>query len=160
MTISIIAAMDLNRGIGKNNELLWGLPNDMKYFKEKTMGKTVVMGRKTAESIGSALPDRKNIVLSTQGWHCAGFYTQKSVQEILDHYAKYEDIMVIGGAEIYKQFLPHAEVIYMTHVWAQFEADSFFPDVRKTDWKVVSSDIWPPTLINPYPHSFSIYRRL
>jgi dihydrofolate reductase len=159
MGISLIVAMDTNGGIGKDNQLLWHMPSDLRFFKEKTMGKTVVMGRKTAESIGRALPGRKNVVLTRTGWHQEGFNVQTSVQEILDYY-KDEEVVIIGGAEIYKQFLPYVDTLIITHVWEDFEADTFFPEFEWQEWKLVqSSGFILSTPTDPHCHSFITYKR-
>jgi dihydrofolate reductase len=126
--ITIIAAMGLNRAIGENNKLLWDLPRDMSYFKEKTKNKIIVMGRKTFDSIGYPLPNRKNIVLTkNKNFIFDGIFIYNSVEDILN-LTKDNDLMVIGGSEIYKLFLPFANNILLTLVDSNFpNADSFFP---------------------------------
>ncbi len=138
--ITLISAMGKNNEIGVNNALLWDLPNDMKHFRERTRGKTVVMGRKTFESIGRALPNRKNIILTRdKNYDISKFentYLSFSVEDVLDLYAenikldKNYEMMVIGGSKIYDLFLDHATHLSITFVNGNFlEADSFFPKI-------------------------------
>lgn len=128
--VTIIVAMGLNREIGRDNKLLWHLPSDLKRFKALTIGKTVVMGRKTFESIGKALPNRENIILSRN--KIKGYKVLHSVKEVLS----LGDIVVIGGEEIYKQFLPFTDVIELTTVFQSFEdADTHFPQFEGFDLK-------------------------
>lgn len=124
--ISLIVAMDQNRGIGKNNGLIWRLKRDLQHFKDTTLNKPLVMGRKTYESIGRPLPNRRNIVLSRDpNLQIEGVEVMHSVEEVLAIDAP--EIMVGGGSQIYKLFMPHANVLYLTEVKANFDADAFFP---------------------------------
>lgn len=130
MRISLIVAMDLQRGIGKGNQLPWHYPEDLKYFREKTLGHTVVMGRKTFESIGKELPSRRNIVLSSSS--LAGIECYPSKEAFLAAYQSEihdqdEKIFVIGGAQTYESFLESAEYIYLTQIKESYECDRFFP---------------------------------
>lgn len=144
LNISIIAAMDQNRAIGNNNNLLWHLPNDLKRFKKITMGKPIIMGRKTFESIGRVLPGRENIILTTQSdyEHSARgdiivFNNLNNLLEYLIKKYSNTEVMVIGGAEIYKLFLDYANKIYLTIVDTEDEsltADTYFPEIDKTIW--------------------------
>lgn len=143
--ISLVVAVDQRNGIGKENQLLWHLPNDLRHFKRITTGKTILMGRKTLESIGRPLPNRKNIVLSKQIpptqesdlRYCA------SLEEALELTKFEEEIFVIGGGNIYKQMLPIATYIYLTKVDATFDADTFFPQLDPTEWQIISSENHP-----------------
>lgn len=141
LTISLIAAIGKNRELGKGNELLFKIPEDMKHFRETTRGHTVIMGRKTYESIGRPLPDRTNIVVSrdTNYEGGEGVVVKKSIEEALE-FAKTiegEEIFVIGGAQIYQLALQYADKLYLTLVEAEVpDADAFFPDY--SEFKKVS----------------------
>jgi len=149
--ITLISAMGKNNEIGVSNKLLWDLPKDMKHFRTRTRNKTVVMGRKTFESIGMALPNRKNIILTRdKNYDVSGFAQTScvySVQEILDMHAKeiiknseYE-IMIIGGSNIYELFLDHATHLSLTFVESNFrEADSFFPKIDFRQFSEISCE--------------------
>ena len=125
MIISLIAAMDKNRLIGRANGLPWHLPADFKHFKEITMAKPVVMGRKTFESIGKALPGRKNIVISRSGFKADGVVGVDSIESALQAAANAEEVMVIGGASFYEQMIDKADRMYLTHVNAGWEGDAW-----------------------------------
>jgi len=139
--ISLIAALDRHRAIGKGNDLPWRLPDDLKRFKALTLGKPVLMGRKTAESLGRALPGRLNLVLTRSGH--APFADMRAVASlkearVLAEADGAEELCIIGGAEIYTQTLALADRLYLTHVDTQVEdADAFFPDFDATQWQVV-----------------------
>jgi len=146
MKVSLIVAMDLDRGIGKNNDLMWHLPSDMRFFKETTSGHVVVMGRKNYESIPEKyrpLPNRENVVLTrNQSYladHCTVFH---SLEECLNHYASEEErtIFIIGGGEIYRQALEMDSVdeMYISHVNHSYGADTFFPEFDLKQWSVES----------------------
>lgn len=136
--ISMIVAMDENRGIGKNNGLIWRLKRDLQHFKETTLNKPLVMGRKTYESIGRPLPNRRNIVLSRDpDLKIEGVEVMHSVDEVLAIDAP--EIMIGGGAEIYKLFMPHVNQLYLTEVKANYDADAFFPELEG-DWQEISRE--------------------
>jgi len=142
MIISLIAAMDRNRVIGKNNSLPWKLPEDMKRFRELTQGKPVVMGRKTFESIGKALPNRKNIIIT----HDKNYRIEKcivvhSANEALKAAEGNVEIMIIGGGQIFREFLPKADKIYLTIIDENFEGDAFFPEYNQKEWKEINREI-------------------
>jgi dihydrofolate reductase len=142
LNISIIVAASLNHVIGKDNQLLWHLPNDMKFFKQTTWAMPVVMGRKTFESIGSKpLPGRVNIVLSKQNDLKINAVTVNNISDVLfvaqEH--DYNEIFVIGGAEIYNQFLEKANKIYLTKVHTTIDGDAYF-DFDKADWRLSFSE--------------------
>jgi len=129
--LSIIVAVDEKRAIGKNNQLLWHIPEDMKHFKELTTGHAVVMGENTYRSIGRPLPNRINIVLSlAPDFAPEGCFVVRSIEEALDIAEEHEseEIFIIGGASIYKQFLPLVDRLYLTQVAGVHEADTFFPE--------------------------------
>lgn len=141
MKISMIAAVAENNAIGINNKMPWYLPGDLRYFKAVTMGKPIIMGRKTFDSLRKPLPGRTNIVITRDDdWHHEGVKVVHSLDEAL---ALAEDIalingndevMVIGGAQIYKQALDKADRLYLTKVYQSFEGDAFFPDINESNW--------------------------
>ena len=141
MIISIIAAMDKNRVIGKDNSLPWKLPEDMKRFKKLTSNKPVIMGRKTFESIGKALPNRKNIIITRdKKYKAQGCIVVHSVDEALKAAKENEEAMVMGGAQIYKEFLPLANKMYLTFIDKNFEGNAYFPEYSKKEWKEVKRE--------------------
>jgi len=128
MKISLIVAMGQNRAIGKDNQLLSGMPNDRKYFKSITMGHPIIMGRKTYESIGKALPGRQNIVITRRpDYHAEGAEVCCSPQEALAR-CHGEEVFIIGGQAIYEEFIGQADTLYITLAHQDFEADTFFPE--------------------------------
>lgn len=130
--IKIIAAVGKNYELGKDNDLIWHIPEDLKYFKETTMGQTVVMGRKTYESIGKPLPNRENIVITSR--EIEGVTTLQSPEDILD---MDRDVFIIGGNSIYSYFVPYADEIYLTEIDAESNADVFFPKFDKSKYKKI-----------------------
>lgn len=160
MKISIVAAIGLNGELGKENKLLWHLPADLKFFKELTIGKPVIMGRKTFESIGKALPGRKNIVISRKDTHtdlCVSYL--KSLKDAFDFLNQEDEIYIIGGAEIYAQSIDHCTDIYLTRVQQRFEADTFFPVFPKPNWKIKNSTFREKDEKNPYNMVFEHWIR-
>ena len=143
MIISLVVAASENNVIGKNNQLLWHLPKDMKFFKNVTWAMPVVMGRKTFESMGSKpLSGRKNIVITRKSdWKADGVAVVNSVDAAiaLAHELNYKEIFVIGGGEIYMIAFQKANKIYMTRVHADLEGDTYFPVIGKNDWTLVSN---------------------
>jgi dihydrofolate reductase len=164
--LSIIVAMANNRAIGKDNQLLWHLPDDLHYFKRITMGKPIIMGRKTFESIGRALPGRLNIVVSRQQqWQHAGVSVVNSIdaaltlakaQALLDGT---DEIMLIGGAELYRAALPKADKLYITRVDANIEGDAFFPEIDERHWQEISREDVSASDNNPYDYAFCVLIR-
>jgi len=135
MIISIIAAMDRNHLIGNNNQLPWHLPADFAHFKSVTMGKPVVMGRKTFESIGKPLPGRTNIVLSrNQETQFEGVVCVSNFADAVAAVPDAEEMMIIGGSTIYEMLLPHTDRMYLTYVDAAFEGDAWFPEFDNNQW--------------------------
>jgi dihydrofolate reductase len=155
--ISLIVAMDEAGGIGWANRLLCHLPADLKYFKAMTLHKPIVMGRKTYESIGRPLPDRENIVLSRCESALPGVQVVHMISEVIELSAP--EIMIIGGAEIFKLFLPLATDLYITRIHHCFEADVFFPKIDMSEWVLCSSREHPQDEKNIYPLTFQIFRR-
>lgn len=134
--ITIIAAIGRNNEIGLNNQLLWKIPEDMRHFKQYTLGKVVIMGRKTFESIGNKpLPGRKCIVVSRQDLHGLSIRA-KTVTEALSIDYCYPELVVIGGASVYNQTIALADKLVITHIDADFEADTFFPKIDPLIWKI------------------------
>ena len=141
MKISLIVAMDREGGIGKNNDLMWHLPADMRFFRETTTGNIVVLGRKNYESIPERfrpLPNRENAVLTRNTSYAApGCLLFHSLEECLEHYKNETDrtVFIIGGGEIYKQALNVVSEMYITHVDKSYDADTFFPQLNESEWK-------------------------
>ena len=162
MFISFVVAAAKNNVIGKNNQLVWNLPNDMKFFKNVTWGMPVVMGRKSFESLGKALPGHKNIVLTRQeGWNARDVIVVKSMEEAKAVVKEMDvkEMMVIGGGEIFKMVMPEAKRIYLTRVDAEPEGDAFFPKVDPAEWELVSKKDHEADAKHAYNYSFQIWER-
>ncbi len=158
--VSLIVAMAQNGVIGRDNALPWKLSEDLKRFKAATLGKPILMGRKTFESIGRALPGRVNLVLTRdRDWSADGVLVVHSVEQALRAAQGAEEVVAIGGAEIYRLVLPFARRIYMTHVHADVPGDTFFPDFDSTQWVDVDSDEYPADERNSYPVTFVTLER-
>ena len=141
--ISLIVAASSNNAIGKNNQLLWHLPKDLKFFKNTTWAMVVIMGRKTYESVNKPLPGRLNIVITNNaGWTADGVRVVSSLADAiaLARQEHFKEIFIIGGGEIYKQAMPLADKIYMTRVHTHLEADTFFPEIDEQEWSLASSE--------------------
>jgi len=138
MTISLIAAIGKNNEIGYRNRLLWHISADLKRFKSITSGHTVIMGQKTFESLGSKpLPRRKNIVISDQpGFLAEGIFVATSIEDAMRHARNDGEVFIIGGASIYRQFLPFADKLYLTDIHKTYTADTYFPAFDQSQWKV------------------------
>jgi dihydrofolate reductase len=167
MRLAIIVAVADNGAIGKDNALLWKLPEDMRHFKQVTMGKPIIMGRKTFESIGKALPGRTNIVITRNGAFTAeGVRCVSSLEEALQVAAQTvsmepaEEAVVIGGSEIYQAALPLADRLYITEVHANVEGDTVLPRVEWDDWREVRRERHVAQTPNPYDYSFVFYERV
>jgi dihydrofolate reductase len=156
MKISIVVAAAQNNTIGKNNELLWHLPADLKHFKNLTTGHAILMGRKTYESIGRPLPNRRNIVITRQPIQLEGCEVVNSIDEAMAICDGEEEVFVIGGAEIYKQTLERCHRIYLTRVNQHFEGDAYFPELNETQWVEISRSVHPADEKNPIGYSFII----
>ncbi|AMR34521.1 dihydrofolate reductase [Mucilaginibacter sp. PAMC 26640] len=152
--ISIIVAIGENYAIGKNNQLLWHMPNDLKHFKEITSGHTVIMGRKTFDSVGKPLPKRRNIVVTRQDIEITGCEVVKSIDEGLKLCAQDEEVFIIGGAEIYRQAMEKTDRIYLTIIHKDFEADTFFPEIDHSQWNEVNRENFDADEKNPIPYAF------
>lgn len=164
MNISMIVAAAENNAIGKNNQMLWHMPNDFKYFKNQTWGMPILMGRRTYQALGSkALSGRLNIVL-TRGkeFNADDAIVINKVEDAIfiaqEH--DYNELMVIGGAEIYKLMLPKANKIHLTRIHATFtDADAFFPELSEKEWKLSSKQDYSKDEKNPYNYSFEVWER-
>ena len=161
MMISMIVAMGRHREIGKNNKMLWHLPDDFKHFKAVTMGKPILMGRKTFESIGRPLPGRDNIVITRNKTFAAdGITLVHSVESALEAAKKYDEVMIVGGDSFYQQMLPSSDRLYITEVHHDFEADAFFPEIDLTQWREVSRVAHKADAKHLYDYSFVSYERV
>ncbi|MFT6194355.1 MAG: dihydrofolate reductase [Cognaticolwellia sp.] len=162
MTIlSMIVAHANNRVIGKNNDMPWHLPADLTYFKKTTLGKPIIMGRKTYQSIGRPLPGRKNIVISRDNnFQAEGVEVANSVDAALALVVDSAEVMVIGGGAIYQHCLVAAQRLYITHINADIDGDTHFPEYDLTAWQKVASDIRPSDEKNPYQLDFSVYEKV
>jgi dihydrofolate reductase len=160
--ISFIVAMDKNRVIGKDNQLPWHLPADLKFFKKTTMGHPIVMGRKTHESIGKPLPGRENIIVTrNKQYQPEGCMVIHSLAELKRlESKKEEEVFVIGGAEIFKTIFPIADRLYITMIAHEFAGDTYFPEFNESDWNLVSIAKGETDESNPYEYSFNIYERI
>lgn len=161
MSLSIIVAVDENYGIGKDNQLPWYLPADLKYFKAVTTGHTIIMGRKTYESMGKALPNRRNIVISRQrALQLSDAELVHSLEEAVSLCTPEEEAFVIGGAEIFKQALPLISTMYITRIKHKFDADTYLKGIAWDDWKEVSREDREADEKNAYTYSFLKYQKV
>ena len=158
--LSLIWAMDEKRLIGCDNRLPWNLPADMQWFRRQTMGKPVLMGRKTFDSIGRPLPGRLNLIMTRQqGLEIEGCTVVHSLAEAVAAAGDAEEIMVIGGAEIYARLLPMARRLYMTRIEHAFEGDTWFPDFDESEWNLVYREMHAVDEKNAWSCSFMILER-
>lgn len=168
MRKALIAAMSQNRVIGRNNQLPWHLPGDLKYFKQATMGKPIIMGRKTWDSIGRPLPGRMNVVISRNPeWKApAGTVGAPSLNEALKKACAHaeleggDEVMIIGGGQIYAEALATVDRMYITKVHADIDGDAFFPEVNWEEWEEIGREDFSASDNNPYDYSFVVYQRL
>ena len=160
--ISIIVAIAENNAIGKNNDLLWHIPEDMKRFKRLTTGHTIVMGKRTWESLPNRpLPNRRSIVITdVPGEKIEGCEMAYSIEQAMMLCDPGEASFIIGGASVYRQFLPLAERLYLTRVHRSFEGDVFFPEIRYDQWKEISREDFPPDEKNDFSYTNFIYDRI
>jgi dihydrofolate reductase len=161
MTISLLLAMDRNNGIGLGNKMPWRLPADLAYFKALTLGHTIVMGRRTFESVGSKpLPGRRNVVLTRDSsFRAEGCETAHSLEEALQRYAGEEELFIVGGGEIYAKSMPYADKLYITVIDHEFEVDTHFPQVNEAEWRIASEKPGVRDERNPYDFVFRVYER-
>ena len=159
MNIYIVVAIATNNAIGKDNKLLWHLPKDLKHFKEITTGHTVIMGRKTYDSVGKPLPNRRNIVITRQDIVIDGCEVINSLQAAIALSNGQEDLYIIGGAEIYRLAMHITNYIYLTIVHQAFEADTFFPEIDPAKWQELEREDHEADEKNPIPYSFITLKR-
>ncbi len=160
MTVSIIVAVSENNVIGKDNKLIWHLPADLKLFKTLTMGHHMIMGRKTYESIGKALPGRTSIVVTHQPSYTAeGCIVVNSLQDAFAKASGDTEVFIIGGDGIFKQSLNFANKIYLTKIYHSFEGDTFFPELNEKEWEMKECNDFQPDEKNAYPYSFCVLER-
>ncbi|GAB3819478.1 dihydrofolate reductase [Pontibacter rugosus] len=159
--ISIVVAAAENNVIGKDNDLIWYLPADLKHFKKLTMGHPMVMGRKTFESIGKPLPGRTSIIITSQeNFTAEGCLVAHSLEEALEKgKALNTEVCVIGGATIYKQALPLTDKVYLTRVHQSFEGDVYFPDLLRNEWQIEAEEHHEPDDKNKYSYTFQTLTR-
>jgi dihydrofolate reductase len=159
MIVSIVVAISENHAIGKDNKLLWYLPNDLKHFKNITTGHTVIMGRKTYESVGKPLPNRRNIIITRQNMTVEGCEVVNSIDAALALCITEDEVFIVGGAEIYKQSLSKTDRIYITIVHKKFEGDTYFPEIEGNIWKETEREDYEPDEKNLLPYSFITFER-
>lgn len=158
--VIIIAAIAKNNALGKDNQLIWHLPADLKRFKSITLGQTVVMGRKTFESLGKPLPNRKNIVITrNRNFKKEGVTMVNSLEEALAISKEKENIYILGGAEIYSQAFPLADLLDLTLIHEHFEADTFFPVIDQSVWKEIKREDHVKDDKNAFDYSFVTYKK-
>jgi dihydrofolate reductase len=160
MRIALIAALDRNGLIGRDNALPWQLPADLQHFKRTTMGKPILMGRKTWESLGRPLPGRHNIVLTRDpAYRAEGATVVDSIDAALAAAGDAEEVMVIGGSAFYRAMLPQATRLYLTRIDAEFEGDAWFPEIDARDWQETARESHAPDERNPHPYAFVTLER-
>lgn len=160
--ISLVVAASEKNAIGKDNQMMWNLPNDLKFFKNTTWGMPVIMGRKTYESLGKALTGRINIVITRQsGWNAEGVTVAASMEDALKEVAKTDakEAYVIGGGQIYEQSMDIADRIYLTRVHADIEGDTYFPNVEKEKFELISSLPFEADEKHAYAYTFEVWQR-
>lgn len=158
--VTLIAAIAENNALGKEQSLLWHLPDDFKRFKALTSNHTIVMGRKTFETLPKRLPDRKHIIITRQKTYKAeGCIVVSSIEEALSGATKEQEVFVIGGGEIYTLALPYADKIELTRVYQSFEGDAFFPELDWSEWKLVQKQFHSKDSRHVHDFSFLTYVR-
>jgi dihydrofolate reductase len=160
MKLSLIAAVSRNNVIGKDNKMPWHLPADLQFFKTTTLGKPIIMGRKTWESLGRILPGRRHIVVTrNKDYTAEGVEIIHSTDAALKQASNVDEAVIIGGAHLYEEMLPLTDRLYLTEIDAEFEGDTFFPEWNKEVWEVVSSETHPADEKNSFPYRFVVYDR-
>ncbi len=161
MLISLIVAMAENRVIGRGNQMPWHLPADLRHFKSVTLGKPVIMGRKTFESIGRPLPGRRNVVISRNlDWCAEGVESVSSLDAALALVQDADEVMIIGGGQLYREALPLAQRLYLTHIELPVsDADTWFPDYSQYQWQLRAEELHDPDEKNPYHYRFETLER-
>lgn len=157
--ISLIVAMDKNNGIGNKNKLLAHISEDLRYFKRVTDGNTIVMGYNTYMSLPKRpLPNRRNIILTTKNIKLEGAVVVNSIEELLKLLNTEEETFICGGSSIYNQMLPYADKLYITHIFDEFEADTYFPEITD-EWEISESFCHKENINHKHPHIFTIYTK-
>lgn len=156
----MIAAAAENRALGKDNQLVWHLPNDFKRFKNLTTGHYIIMGRKTFESFPKPLPNRTHVIITRQkNYQAEGCIVVDSIEKAIESCPENEDAFVIGGGEIYNLAIAFADKIELTVVHHNFEADAFFPEIKPEDWELINSDFQAKDEKHLYDYTFETYIR-
>jgi len=159
--ITLIAATSENNALGKDNQLIWHLSDDLKRFKRLTQGHAVIMGRKTFESMPRALPNRKNIILTrNQAYRAEGAWIAHTIEEALQLTEGDLQPFIIGGGEIYSLLLPYTNKIELTRVHSTFEADTFFPEINFQNWTLINEEKHLGTSEQPYDYSYLTYKKI
>lgn len=161
MKLSAVVAMSENRVIGKDNQLPWHLPADLRHFKQITMGKPILMGRKTFESIGRALPGRTNIVITRDShFNAPNCLVVNSIETALVSAGDQEEVFVIGGAQLFQQMLAQIQRLYLTVIHKNFDGDAFFPELNMNEWREIKHENHEPDDQNKYDYSFIMLDRI
>jgi dihydrofolate reductase len=163
MKISCIVAICKNNVIGKNNTMPWHIPADLKYFKKITSGHCIILGRKNFESIGKALPNRTNIVLTRQkDFYHSSVFNISSIENALKiaYDLGEEEVFIVGGAEIYDQTIKFWDKLYLTEIQNEFEGDTFFPDIDYSEWRLIQEIKKDISEDNPYDLVFKVFERI
>lgn len=156
--ITVIAAVAENNALGKENQLLWHLPDDFKRFKAITSGHYIIMGRKTFESFPKPLPNRTHVIISRQpNYQPEGCIVVNSLEKAIEACPKTEEVFIIGGGEIYRQSIEVANKLDLTKVHASFEGDTYFPEINLTQWKLVFEEFHPKDERHDYAFTFQTY---
>ncbi len=158
--ITIVVAIASNYAIGKNNQLLWHLPKDLRHFKDITAGGTVIMGRKTFDSVGKPLPKRRNIVVTRQPIKIEGCEVVASIEDAIALCKTENEVFIVGGAEIYRQAMHLVNRIYLTIVHHSFDADTFFPEIDYKDWKETAREDHETDEKHAFSYSFITLERV
>jgi len=160
LKITLIVAASENNAIGKDNQMLWHLPDDFKYFKRNTVGHSIVMGRRTFESIGKALPERRNIVVTrNQDWVVEDVDVANSIDDVMKYCRDEREIYIIGGANLYKQTLPLAEKILLTRVHTVINGDAYFPELSEEEWRLSHQEYHAKDDRHAYDFTFEVWER-
>jgi dihydrofolate reductase len=162
MDVTLIAAVANKNVIGNNNSLIWHLPEDLKHFKKLTTGHAVIMGRKTYQSIGKPLKERKNIIITRhKKFEAPDCFIAHSLEEALEMAKNEKEVFIAGGSEIYQQSinLPQVKKMHITRVFAEFQGDAFFPVIDCEKWQIVERQDREPDEKNQYPYAFLVYER-
>lgn len=160
--LSMIVAVANNNVIGKDNKLLWSIPEDLKRFKEITTGKTIIMGRNTFESLGRVLPNRKHVVLSSSeefNVEDENVKIVKGTYELEEYIDSEEECFVIGGGIVYRILMKYADKIYITKINADFDGDTYFPEIDENEWEIIESKQGIKNEENPYDYIYITYAR-